>query len=176
MTAIVDQSYTDTPANMGENRDLRAVSSGEKLAQSFTPTLAHSVVQVTIKARKIGSPTGNLWVTVETDNSDNPSGSALGTSANIDVSTLSTDVAGAEVNFTISTSGLSASTLYWIVMQGDWTRSDTNHVHLDVRDAGGYAGGKGADLHSGTWTKWGGDFYFKEWYEPTQGGFLLNFI
>jgi hypothetical protein len=79
---------------------------------------------LTLKLLKVGSPTGNLTVSIETDNAGKPSGSVLAT-ADIDVSTLTTSLADYTVSLPCS---LTVGTQYHIVMKGQAAWDTTNGV------------------------------------------------
>jgi len=101
----------------------------EKLAQSFEVTGSQTVGSVSLYLKKVGSPTGNLTVTIETDNSGEPSGTpvANGTSDTVAASTLATSYDLIEFEFSTPPS-LSGSTTYWIVLDTADSGSQTNYV------------------------------------------------
>lgn len=98
-----------------------------KLAAKFTQTTAASVKTVVLPLKKIGTiSSGDIWITIEGDSSG-PSGSAAGTSVKIAASTIADSYAG--VTFTFATPvELSAETVYYIVLQGDYTASASNQI------------------------------------------------
>ncbi|HSN94570.1 MAG TPA: hypothetical protein VLR89_05865, partial [Anaerolineaceae bacterium] len=61
-----------------------------RLAQSFRPAVAMQVSFVALRLRKIGNPTDNLQVQIQSDNAGAPSGSVLG-SASVSAAALSAE-------------------------------------------------------------------------------------
>lgn len=125
-----------------------------KVAQGFEIYGSGPAVHVNAKLLKVGSPTGKIWFTIESDTAGKPSGTALATSNSYDVSRLPTT--GLNVRLPIiSSSTLSTSTQYHLVAQGSWTISATNYVawRMDA-SATGYADGSKAiyDSDTLTWT------------------------
>ena len=185
MANVLDQSLNPT-TNFGFI--LRyASNNGVKLAQGFTPTISAGVGRIDLKLKKNGTPTGNIWVTIETDNAGVPSGTSLGQSSNVDVSTLGAE-AFVTFSFASPTSPLTAESPYWIVLQGDYTASSTDDAELrSIENAvDQYTRGQVSANDGTSWTNQngGGNFYdagFKEYYDDTTivrsgGSFLLNFI
>jgi hypothetical protein len=168
----IDQQYTDY--REGEFANFRALASGLKLAQSFTPSVTGSRIRVDLALKKNGSPSGNTWVTIQADSGGNPSGTALATSNNVDISTWDTISSWIQYDFSTPVN-LNASTTYWLVLEGDFTRSDTNYGKWCCNTSNGYAGGVGKQYES-SWT----DFYdygFREYYTvPTGGPRMVQFI
>lgn len=123
-----------------------------KVAQGFTVYGSGPAVHVNAKLLKVGTPTGKIWFTVESDTAGKPSGAALATSNAYDVSRLPTT--GIDVRLPIiSSSTLSTSTQYHLVAQGDWTISATNYVAWRMDgSAAGYADGSKATYDSDTLT------------------------
>lgn len=146
-----------------------ASTTSVKVAQKITVGGSNITVnRVGLFLEKIGdlvySDGDVLTVTLETDNTGEPSGTPVtnGTSDDLlafDVSsrygcTGSTCTTGAWEFFNFSSNvTLSASTAYWIVLSGDYTASSTNAVkwHKDAT-SGGYAGGDGATFDGTNWT------------------------
>ena len=171
---IIDQSFTtgDDDAN-----SLRAAdSSQDYLGQQFTPTKSGLVTQINLKLLKEGSPTGNIWTEIWSDTgADLPSAIIGGQSANVDVSTLGA-TPGALITFTWSTgANIIASTKYWMVLRGDYTRSDINRARWRVDNnasGNGYTGGIAALANSSaTWSALATqDLLFEQYYDPSGSG------
>ncbi len=125
-----------------------------KVAQGFQIYGSGPAVYVNAKLLKVGTPTGKIWFTIESDTAGKPSGTALATSNAYDVSRLPT--AGIDVRLPIiSSATLSTSTQYHLVAQGNWTISATNYVAWRMDGAtNSYADGSKALFDSDTsiWT------------------------
>lgn len=59
---------------------LRYSTSYTKLAQSFKPALSGKLEILDVPLKRVGSPGGYLWFTIEADNGGTPSGTPLATS------------------------------------------------------------------------------------------------
>jgi len=136
-------------------------------AQSFQIQSAAYITAVEVKAggTKVGSPTGNWTLRIETDNGGVPSGNLANANASIAVTP---PVANAIVKGTFATPvELSIDTTYWIVIQCD-NQSPDNYWYLLVNSFGGYSYGQMATLSGGSWgINSGFDIYFKL-YSKTQ--------
>lgn len=106
-----------------------AVTTSDKLAQSFQISTASVVSTVDVYLKKYGSPTGNMTLEIQTDNAGEPSGTAVtnGTSATVAASTLTTSFAATAFTFSGEPS-LTGSTTYWLVLTTTDTQSNTNYV------------------------------------------------
>ncbi len=148
------------------NRDyvgeLRSAVGRTMIAQSFKMSLGYDLSKVVLKVRKVGSPTGNMWVeihssTVGTSASKNSSTNivtASSASANVDISAYTTSFASQ--NFTFATAPVvSADTTYYIVIYSSHTVSTTNFVEVGFDNANpSYTDGKYWDLDgSQAWTE-----------------------
>jgi hypothetical protein len=168
---LLDQSFvvaSDT------SRPLNKITGGKSLlAQSFVPAANGPLTSVELEVARTGSPTGLIWVTLESDNTPFPSGTILATSRVMDVSRLPTDKARIRFLFDTNTS-VSIGTTYHIVYHGNYTASDTNYTSLSGLAAGGYASGIASEQEASTLT-WatgsalGGasDFWFKTFIRST---------
>jgi hypothetical protein len=134
---------------------LRNNAAATYLAQGFTPAVTRNLVIASLYMSKIGTPTGNVWAEVWTNNAGVP-GSLIAnaTSTYIDVSTIATGLN----DFCFPTPpSLTAATVYHIVLRGDYTISAAHYVRWYYAAAGAYAGGV-ASYADGTptWTSRGG--------------------
>lgn len=125
-----------------------------KVAQGFTVYESGPAVYVNATLLKVGTPTGKIWFTIESDTAGKPSGTTLATSNAYDVSRLPT-AAAIEVRMPIiSSATLSTSTQYHLVAQGNWTVSATNYVAWRYTTGNPYADGAKAlyDSDTAIWT------------------------
>lgn len=172
--AILDQSFTTAP----DQQNYLRYDAASRLAQQFTPATTNTVSSVDLLLYKAGTPTGNINAEIWSDTGSNLPNAQIGSnSGNVDVSTLTTNTAGAYVTFTFATPvPTTAGTKYWIVLDGDYTISDTNHAAWKRVDAGGYTGGIMAFYDGASWnsTTFGTttDYNFKQYGDeiPTAGG------
>jgi len=135
--------------------------------QSFAVGEYRRIEQVSVRLWKVGSPTGNavikIYAHTGTYGSGTPTGSALATSDNLDVSTI----AGSSTQYDIAFSGanqirLDANTKYfWIV---EFTGGDGSN-HINIENDGGALGHAGNSVRSTDGTSWSAsspdrDFWF----------------
>lgn len=174
MAYTLDQSYNPT---VNGDFNLRFASNNTvKTGQSFVPSVTAPVNRVELNLKRLGTPSGNIWVTIEADSAGDASGTPLATSSNVVVDALSTSYATIQFDFSSAVT-LTASTTYWIVLQGDYSFSNANNIIQGTNSAGAYAGGL-FDTYNGTsWdNRTGYDAWFNEYYGTSGGSFLLNFI
>lgn len=148
------KNYTATwTSNTGGNTaaTLRYSTTYTKIAQGVTPSTAGVVPFIDVQLNKTGTPTGNYWFTLETNNGGVPSGTVLATSDKYDVARLTTTYTWIRVPFRVPAS-LSASTQYHVVLQGDFTISTTNYMNWYYNNAGAVTGGNEASYNGTTWT------------------------
>lgn len=139
----------------GEEHLRSSASLNVKIAQSFNPKVTGYFDSVILNAYKNNSPTGNVWVTIETDNAGAPSGVAVATSEQIDVSLVSTSVSYLDLVFRFSTAfQLTGGTTYWIVVQGDYSVSSTVGLRFQRSSggAGNYTGGAAYTYNGTSWS------------------------
>jgi hypothetical protein len=148
-----------TASNTSES--LRSAAAQTKLAQSFQVTTAGLLDAIEAQLRKIASPTGYEWFTIEADSGGAPSGTPLGTSEKIDVSTLQTTAGAAfqTVRFPTPVS-LATGTTYWLVLQGDFTISGVNYTDWVGSTTNVYASGSAARYDGSTWSAASGPLDF----------------
>lgn len=132
-----------------------------KIAQQITVGGSNITVnRVALLLQKIGTTWDyrngdTLTVTIETNSAGAPSGTPVtnGTSTTIlayDVSDQSAEMSFFDFSSNVT---LTASTVYWIVLQGSYTASSTNYIAWSADStSGGYAGGDSATYNGTTWT------------------------
>src|ERR1041385_6791651 len=123
MNHFLDQSYIT-----GEDSDIfgnlrRASNNQEILGQSFTPTQLFPTNRISLYLKKVGSPTGHIWVEIHANTADPTVSTQFGSdSALVDVATLSGSFGF--IDFDLATSAvLTPGTKYWILLYGDYTLS-----------------------------------------------------
>lgn len=141
---------------------VRQATASTRAGQSFLTTVAltelHSVV---LRVAKNGTPSGNIWVTIEADASGAPSGTPLATSVLKNPTRFSGTFQYVPFVFKgTNRIALSNATTYWIVVRGDWTIDGSNYVLWGRVTAGGYAGGAALLFNGSTWSGVGADAQF----------------
>lgn len=136
-------------------------TAGQKLAQSFQVAVAGNLEMIDVTVSYASSrPVGNYWFTIEADSAGRPSGTPLATSDKYDCQRV-------PANFLIrlpfrTPATLATVTTYHLVMQGDYTASDTVAAAWRSGAAGGYASGKAQTYNGSVWADIGtADFLFK---------------
>jgi hypothetical protein len=146
----------DITANEDASQGIRSAvdNSTVRVAQGITPATAGKLMFIDVKLLKTGTPTGNIWFELQSNSGGVPSNTVLASTWKIDVSRIATTATQIRLPFLVPYS-VSASTLYHIVAQGDWTVSATNYISWRMDgSAAAYAGGSKAlyDSDTTTWT------------------------
>ena len=134
-----------------------------KLAQSFQVTGATTVDAVGLWLKKVGAPTGNLTVKIQTDSAGSPSGTTVtnGTSSTVAASTLSTSYGMIAFDFSTNPT-LSGSTTYWLVLETADSDSGTNYVVWGADGSTpGYADGAMKSFDTSSWNAESKDAVFE---------------
>lgn len=123
---------------------LRSVDALAMVAQWITPASDIYVGAIRLKMKRVVAAGqeigGNVWVEVQTDDGNFPSGTAVATSLNVAPDAI--DEAYEWVTFSFTEPFLLlASTNYHIVLRGDYSFSASNHVVWAASNAAGYGGG-----------------------------------
>ena len=185
-TATLDQSYTKTPNSQSA---VKYDNTYYYVSQSFIPSVTATMPQLILKLFRNGTPTGNIWVEIETDSSNKPSNTTVtnGTSANIDVTTIS-NIDYTEYTFTFATPpSLTASTQYHIVLKGDYSNSTSNFIGWGESNEATLYGYRNYSNSALSWSNFSGySGYFKTYYNlislqsyseatiKTQGSYALK--
>lgn len=140
-----------------------AATTNVKLAQSFevldqNPSFITGDVYLLLS--KTGAPTGNATVTIEADSSGSPSGTALITSATVDVSTLTVEPTWVRFTFT-ATAVLAKDTTYWLVLSSTHSASSTvNIAWANDSTESNYPDGAAKTYDNTSWSTLTGDLVF----------------
>lgn len=153
-TAVPGGGLNNMTASTADSLGLRntADSTNWKLAFSVTQDSSRTISSVTLKMRKVGSPTttNGVILSIQTDNSGDPSGTQVHADAIDTVLISSIGSTWQWVTFTFERPvDLTASTTYHYVLTGNYTISTANYisVYLETVGSGGdveYAGANGA--------------------------------
>ncbi|MHC1728059.1 MAG: hypothetical protein AB9866_18995 [Syntrophobacteraceae bacterium] len=125
---------TSTDQSLGDTSNSWNFASDYWVAQPFTPTEPH-LFKVGLQLKKLGSPTGNLTIELQTDSSGSPSGTVLAT-ATIDVATLTTDFVEYLFSFPCT---LTPGTQYFVCLKGQSAWGSTNTVYTGYLIGNGFA-------------------------------------
>jgi hypothetical protein len=139
-------------------------------AQTFTPSVAHTITSVKLKIFRVGAP-GTINVCIRATSSGQPSGSDL-CSGTINGDSLTTDTGGAWYEITLGGGyGLSAGTTYAIVVRA--TSGDgSNYVGWRADSTPTYGGGilLTSSNSGSSWTSVANyDLMFEEWGNAIVG-------
>jgi hypothetical protein len=149
--AAITQDASDSQQGVGE-------TNFTELAQTFVAP--GSIARVELYLEKVGSPTDNVLVSIQTVSGSDPTGTVLA-STQIDGSTLSTTAA--LVSFLLP-AGLTQSTTYAIVVSRSGAASALNFYRWSYSNASVYADGTGKRKDGGSWEGIGsgsaGDYRF----------------
>lgn len=144
-----DRIANTTTYNLSR-RGLRDTSDNTKLAERIYFTRPQTISEVWLYVQRVGTLTGNLTVTIETDSSDLPSGTQVGGSATVTASTVSTTPGW--LRFALATPALlAANTKYWITLAGATTISASNYLNWFLNTANSYPNGLSATNNGSVW-------------------------
>ena len=142
------------------NNSKKPFWSTRKPAQSFTISVAAAIPKLSLILSKVGAPTGDVTLTIQTDTAGSPSGTPV-TNGTMTITAAEIGANPTWINKTFTTAPiLAASTLYWIVLTT--TGGDvSNFVQWHYNNAGGYANGS-AKYYVAAWAAIASsDFCFK---------------
>jgi len=145
-----------------EMMEASTYDSNDKLAQSFEISSGNTVETIKLWLKKVGSPTGNLTLTIETDSGGDPSGTPVtnGTSHTVAASTLSTAYGWIEFTFATNPT-LSGTTTYWLVLSTSDSADEFNYVTWGADDSvPSYADGEMKSYASAAWSAESADACF----------------
>ena len=121
----------------------------DKLAQSFESSEAITIEKIKVKLANVNSPTDNVRVSIQGDNSGVPDGTEI-EGVTIASGSMTTSI----VEYTLTLEGLvsiTASTKYWIVIERSGSGDNTNKYKTSK--GGTYASGAGFKIDiNGSWT------------------------
>lgn len=139
-----------------------SVTKNDKLAQGIQIDAEAEITSVRLWLKKVGTPTGNLTVKLQTDSAGSPSGTPVtnGTSDVIAASTLATSYGWITFTFAINPT-LAAATQYHIVLETADTQSNSNYVVWGADSSSpSYADGEMQRERSAAWSAQSADACF----------------
>lgn len=124
----------------------------DQLAQGIKFATSGPLAYVDLALRANGTPTGNVWVSIQASSSSHADGTPLATSDKINVALLPT--LGAWVIRLVFRTPFSvvATTQYHLVLEGDYTRSDANNVEWEGDPSNRYANGIAQQYNGAAWS------------------------
>ena len=172
---FLDETYT-TPDDGSYILRRATGNANTRLAQGFKVDTTGACPFVDAKLVRTGAVAAGklVWLTLHADSGGLPTGAALATSDKFDASLISTTANFIRFLFRTQAS-LTAATQYHLVLNGDYTASDTVNIswRADVT-AGAYANGSASWANNGTWTAVAADdFLFKVYITRTYGALTM---
>lgn len=167
--------YDETNGN--SSNVLRYDTNLQQLGQGFQVGTAMNVGAVQLYVRKDLSPSGNIWLEIQTNNAGVPSNTAVtnGVSSNISTSVISSAAGWITFRFPTSVS-LAASTQYHLVLKGDYTLSTTNYITwYSDSTSSAYSLGAANQYNGTTWSAMNRDFIFKVFEDNTAFDFTTAY-
>lgn len=173
----ITSTYRTSPVNawLDEVEMMEIGTSGQnRIAQSFTPSANTTITKIDLYLLSSGSPDGNVNVRIETDATNKPSGTTVGTAASIAASSIGGTAAW--YTFDIGDASVTASTKYWIVLYRSsettgtvsWRYDGTSPTYTSGDDATSADGGT-------TWTvDTTHDALFKTYKPGTADGTVIS--
>jgi hypothetical protein len=153
---FLDESNTTATSTSS----LRDASGQTKRAQTFDTDVTGPVEFAEMKFAKVGSPTGQFWLSIYATSAGLPTGSALASSDKLDVSLVSTTAQVIRLIFR-SPYTVTAATTYALVVEGNFTISGANYLNFDRSTTDPYAAGQLCAYDGATWTGSSVDAWFK---------------
>lgn len=145
MAYNLDQSYTTGQDNndLGIGKLRIVADNNQILGQSFTPALSGSLNRVELYLKRIGSPSGNIWVEIHSDGADPTAAAQQGSdSATVNATSgVSTSYDYVAFDF-VTPIVLTPGTEYWMLLYGDYSYGSTDNVYWGVDTSSpSYTGG-----------------------------------
>lgn len=155
---VLADSYPES--NVDHIGELRQNAVRTLLAQSFKAERSVDIETVKVSLRKVGAPSGNLWVEIHSGTSGtsatkNASTNIVGqASDNVAASSLSNTLASITFNFTGTKPSVTEGSIYFIVVYGDFAVSSSAFVLAGFDSTSpGYTDGRYYELNGSlAWT------------------------
>lgn len=165
----------DTNYASGGDADqaIRAASGNTRVAQGFGFS-GGLVPYIELVLKKVGTPSGYYWVTIEADSGGDPSGTPLITSQKFDASRLTTSYTTVRIPLDSDVSLSALPTVYWVVIRGDWTINGTDYITAFMDgSAASFATGSKSLYNGSSWTADTDDDLYIAIGAQTESGFLV---
>lgn len=112
MAFVLDDQNLDQDNETSMGSD----ASESEMATSFVSSVTASIGKVTVKIRKDGSPTDNVFIKIYSDNSGVPNTQVGGNSDTVAGSSLSASLADQDFTWSSNVPSLTATVKYWIAI------------------------------------------------------------
>jgi hypothetical protein len=156
------------------NVPLRGATAQTALGQEFFVDTSGLCPFIDINLLRTGSPTGEMWLEIHSNSGGLPSGTVLATSDKMDVSQMS--ATSGLVRFVFrNPANLTASTVYHVVLQANYTVSGANNVGWQSdASSPAYTRGEREDFDGSTWSNvTTQDFMFKIYIERNKAAVTM---
>jgi hypothetical protein len=183
MAYLLDQSFTTGQDNddAGTGKLRIAADNNQILGQSFTPAYSGQLNRVELYLKRLGSPSGNIWIEIHADGADPTAAAQQGAdSATVSAGGVSTSYGYIAFDFA-TLINLTPGTEYWMLLYGDYSYSGTDAIIWGVDTSspsyadgifGRYGNGGAAWEDISTY-----DGLFKQYSdEVAAGGLLQSFV
>lgn len=127
-SATVDQECVTNSSDYNFN-----ATSRRDVAQKFTPTASGALTRISAYIKKTGSPS-NITARIVTDNAGSPSTTAVGGTATINSSNVTSSYGWIDATFSTSP-GLTAGTNYWLILDTSSSTSNYYSWAMDSNDS-----------------------------------------
>lgn len=133
---------TEYNEDLNTAQSIRHASYAVASCQGILTGTTGTVATIDLNLLKVGSPTGNAWVEIQTNSSGVPSNTPIsnGTSATMDVTSLTTSAAWYTFTFAVHPT-LTADTVYFIVVWSDVAISGTDYIRWSLQSTDVYRTG-----------------------------------
>ena len=156
-----DTSFT-TATDAQRALRLSTGTATDKLAQGIQFSNSDVFHYIDVKLIRAGAVSGRVWFSIQASSGGDADAVALATTDKIDAAVISTSEENIRIIFRVPTTP-SAATQYHLVLEGDYTKSDTVYIAWRGVAAGGYGSGVAREYNGTTWANASGvgDFNFQ---------------
>jgi len=148
--SIEDQTNVEGGSDADFGRD--ATSQGVFQAQSFVAGNVPTAFSMTVSLQKVGAPTDNAIIEIQTDNAGSPSGTVVTNGTSNTVAGTGLGLTYSDESFTwASVPVLVAGDKHWIVLKRDGANSDTNYYQVEFSSVVAFRSGQ-MKKYTTSWT------------------------
>ena len=171
--AVTSTDNIDQSQVVSDNTNRLGDTGTVKNGQSFIPTKKNLTGFVIRRGNPTGTYTGDVTISIQTDNAGSPSGTDVGTP--IVVSNATWNALTSDTDYTVNYPvTLTVGTTYWIVVLSSITDA-SNYSRLSVQGTGTYANGKLRKFDGASWSDAStNDLYFKTLYSKNTTNITVS--
>lgn len=136
----------------GTDLNIGDLTANTRRAQAFKSSITCNTQGVYLRVKKVGTPTDNIEVVIETDSSGVPSGTEVTPKYAFAGGSLSTSYQWVHFPFNQDTSDIVATTQYHITIQRSTGIDASNYYVVEADSSGGYADGFTSLRDGSSWT------------------------